>query len=79
MINSTILDCNNTETMEWSIRWAHENINQFNANKEFEPFDALMGNESKAQKLYSLCVEYLHNLDELTDKFRTDRNNIVCN
>lgn len=64
-----------------SMKWAENYVEEFLKNNEFNPYDVLMGTESKDQKLYGLCVNYLEDvknaMESLTENFRATREKIV--
>ena len=45
-------------------------IADFNANEEFNPYDALTDNEGMSQKLYSASVNFQAEIQAAVDKFR---------
>lgn len=45
-------------------KYARETIHNFIKNYSFDPFAALMQNETQEQKIYCACVNYLHELEE---------------
>ena len=45
-------------------KYAQDYMAFFNKYIGFNPFDALMNTETKEQKIYCACVNYLHELEE---------------
>lgn len=48
-------------------KYAKDIINDFKKNNSFDPFAALMQQETKEQKMYCVCVNYLHELEKARD------------
>lgn len=59
------------------IEWAQNSIEEYLARNEFDPFDALMNQETKSQKMYGACVDFLAELVKLNEKFGKTRDEIV--
>lgn len=59
------------------IEWAQNSIEEYLAKNEFDPFDALMNQETKSQKMYVECVNFLAELAKLNEKFGKTRDEIV--
>lgn len=61
--------------------WCKSYMAEFTANNEFDPYAAIMGTESKSQKLYCECVEYVSDigkyLAERSEEFNKRRKEIV--
>ena len=57
-------------------KYAQDYIAYFIKYNGFNPFDALMNTETKEQKIYCLCVNFLHDLEKarekITDNFIKD-------
>lgn len=59
------------------IEWAQNSIEEFVARGEFDPFTTLMSQETKSQKMYVECVNFLAELVKLNEKFGKTRDEIV--
>ncbi len=61
--------------------WCKSYMAEFTANNEFDPYAAIMGTESKSQKLYCECVEYVSDIGkyfaERSEEFNKRRKEIV--
>ena len=54
------------------IIYCNKVIEDFKKNNGFDPLSALQGTENKTQKLYSLCVDYVYQVEKLTEKLEKD-------
>lgn len=54
------------------IIYCNKVIEDFKKNNDFDPLSALQGTENRTQKLYSLCVDYVYQVEKLTKKFEKD-------
>jgi hypothetical protein len=59
-----------TRTIEWASEYLIEYEKQ---GHDFDPFRVLMNEETQQERLFRLCVNYLHDIEELTDTFRDSR------
>jgi hypothetical protein len=59
-----------TRTIEWASEYLIEYEKQ---GHDFDPFRVLMNEETQQERLFGLCVNYLHDIEELTDTFRDSR------
>ena len=59
------------------IEWAQNSIEEYLARNEFDPFATLMNQETKSQKMYVECVNFLAELVKLNEKFGKTRDEIV--
>lgn len=60
----------------YKIKACKERIAYHVKNGEFDPYEILVGNETKSMKLYRIDLEFLHDLEELID--RHDRDSRKC-
>ena len=63
--------------LENTVKWCNDFIIEFQKSEEFDPFSALSGNESKKQKIYTECVNFLYSLESLTDDFKDIRKKLL--
>jgi hypothetical protein len=56
-----------TEKLLKRIEFCENTVNEFAG--DYDILDALTGNEPRTQKIYSLCVKFLDDLDKIMDDF----------
>ena len=54
------------------IKFATDIIIDMQKSGLYNPIDALQGTETKQQKLYSFCVQFIYDIEELTARFEHD-------
>lgn len=59
----------NIQDITAKIAWCNDYIEQFRKEKTFDPFDALMGTESREQRLFNTCVMFLWDIENAIDNF----------
>lgn len=69
-MNKTAMIDKVTRTIEWASKYLIEYEKQGHG---FDPFRMLMNEETQQERLFRLCVNYLHDIEELTDTFRDTR------
>lgn len=67
-INKDVLD---------AMQWAADYITEYQKSGNFDPFRALQGTEDREQRLFTESVNFLHEMQELTDAYRATRNKIT--
>ena len=82
IINGEYYDLLPDETTS-HIAWCNQFIEQFKKEEGFDPYAALMDEETHTQKLYGLCLDYLNKIKETQETLNADfinaRNKIVFN
>lgn len=62
------------ETVSLTIAWSYDYIAEYEKQgHDFDPFRMLMNEETQQERLFRLCVHYLHDIEELTDTFKDSR------
>lgn len=64
-----------TEKLLKRIAYCENVIDEYGGN--FDPFDALTGKESNEQKVFTLAVNFLDNIDKLMDDFTKQAEKII--
>jgi hypothetical protein len=59
--------------LENAVNWCNEYIKAYQKIGDFDPFKALSGENDKKDKLYIECVNFLYELETLTDNFKDIR------
>ena len=67
----------NIEDISIIYNWCEEYIKEFIDNEGFDPLAALQGNESKHQRIYGLCVDFICNMNDLTEEFIVNREKVI--
>ena len=60
------------------VKWAQDYIKEYNTKNDFIPLDFLDFSK-KDVKIYSLCVEFLNDLDNVKENFNTKLNKYIFN
>ncbi len=60
-----------------TIMWAENYIQDFIKNEQFDPYTALTGTETKAQRLYGECITLLQAIETSVETFRNHRDYIT--
>ena len=62
----------NVDFITNKIIYCNKVIEDFKKNNDFDILSTLQGTENKTQKLYRLCVDYVYQVEKLTEKLEKD-------
>ena len=68
------------ETLFNRLRWAETFIQDYvstGEHKNFDPYRQLMGQTTDREKLYTACLNFIHDLTKASDEFDTLRNELI--
>lgn len=60
------------------VKWAQDYIKEYNTKNDFIPLDFLDFSK-KDVKIYSLCIEFLNDLDNVKENFNNTLNKYMFN